>query len=178
LARAGILLKGGVYLEAMASVNAIVFDKTGTLTKGALRLTSVHPVGAHTAEDVLETAAAAESGSEHLLARAVVEGAAARGLVAPRAEEFRALPGLGGRATVRRRSTIVGSPRFLASQSVTMPPEAEAIVGLLERNGETPLIVAEDDTVIGLIGLQDELREGARDAVQHLRELGIQRVVL
>jgi len=178
LARAGILLKGGVHLEAMAAVNAIAFDKTGTLTKGEPRLTSVYAVGDHRSTHVLEAAAAAESGSEHLLARAVVDGAAAQGLAPLSADDFRALPGLGVQASVNGRRVMVGSPRLFASRAVTVPPEAEAVLDALERNGETPLVVAADGAVIGLLGLQDELRDGAREAVHRLRELGIERILL
>jgi HflK protein len=178
LARAGILLKGGIHLEAMATVNAVVFDKTGTLTKGQFRLISVIPVGRHREDEVLETAAAAESGSEHLLARAVVEGAAARGFSPMPGRNFRALPGLGVLANVADSEVMIGSPRLFANHSVALAPEAEAILSGLEKNGETPLLVASAGHVIGLLGLQDELRDGAREAIRHLREAGIERIAL
>ncbi len=189
LARSGILLKGGVHLEAMARANAIIFDKTGTLTQGRLRLSSVHPIGSHLGDEVLETAAAAESGSEHLLARAVCEGAAAREFTPPAAQDFRALPGLGVQARVGGRQVAVGSPRLFTGDlsfggqagmpaPPALPSQAEEALARLEENGETPLVVAADGEVIGVLGVQDELRPGAREAVARLRELGVEKIVL
>src|SRR5258708_2512844 len=95
LARHGVLLKGGSHLEAMGAVKYIFFDQTGTLTRGQLQLTSICPVGGGFSDELLETAAAAEGGSEHLLAHAIVQGAAARGFTPRHASSFQALPGLG-----------------------------------------------------------------------------------
>ena len=178
LARTGILLKGGVHLEAMARANAVVFDKTGTLTEGRIKLTSVHSVGRHLGDEVLEVAASAESSSEHLLARAVVEGARARGFTPPRAESFSALPGRGVLAQVAGHEVIVGSPRLLTSREIALPAQAEEAVARLEENGETPLTVTVDGIVIGVLGLRDELRPGARQAVERLREMGIEKIVM
>ncbi len=178
LARSGILLKGGVHLEAMARANAIVFDKTGTLTEGCLKLSSVHSVGKHLSDEVLETAAAAESGSEHLLARAVVEGAATRGFTPAPAEAFSALPGRGVLARVGGREVLVGNPQLFASREIPLPAQAEAALAGLEENGETPLVVAVEGEVIGVLGVRDELRPGAREAIRRLRELGIEKIVL
>ncbi len=197
LARSGVLLKGGVHLEEMARVNAIIFDKTGTLTQGHLLLSSVHPISPHLGDEVLELAAGAESGSEHLLARAVKDGAAAHGFTPPPAQDFRALPGLGVMARVGRREVIVGNPRLfagdsaiaaLAGRAIPLPPQAEEILTRLEESGETPLVVAGGGEgqagtpvpmeVIGLLGVQDELRHGARESIERLRELGVEKIVL
>ncbi len=178
LARAGILLKGGMHVEALAQSNAIVFDKTGTLTQGTLRLTSIQPMGRHLGDEVLETAAAAESGSEHLLARAVVEGAASRGFTLRPAEDFQAMPGLGVLARVGQRQVLVGNPQLFARRQVPVGPEAEAALARLEENGETPLLVAADGELLGVLGLQDQLRPGAREAVARLRAMGVEKIVV
>jgi len=178
LARSGILLKGGVHVEAMARINAIVFDKTGTLTEGRLKLSSVHSVGRHLSDEVLETAAAAESGSEHLLGRAVMDGALARGFPPGRAETFSALPGRGVLARVGGREVIVGNPQLMASRQISLPPQAEAELANLDHNAETPLVVAVEREVIGVLGVRDEVRAGAREAIDGLRELGIEKIVM
>ncbi len=178
LARSGILVKGGVCVEAIARSNAIVFDKTGTLTEGKLRLGSVHSFGKHMSDEVLETAAAAESGSEHLLAKAVVEGAAARGFKPAPAQSFSALPGRGVLARVEGREVVVGNPQLFAARHIPLPPQAEEALRKLEENGETPLLVAQDREFIGALGVRDELRAGAREAVGRLRALGFEKIVL
>ena len=178
LARSGVLVKGGVHVEAMARVTAIVFDKTGTLTEGRLHISSIRPLGTITEQQLLLWAAAAESGSEHLLARAVAEAAAARGLTPPAAQEFRALPGLGVEARVDGRDLLIGNPQLFARRGIAVPAEAEALLAQLEENGETPLLAAAGGEVIGLLGVQDRLRAGARGAVGRLRQMGIGKIVL
>ena len=178
LARSGILLKGGVHVEAMARTNAIVFDKTGTLTEGRLKLSSVYSVGRHLGDEVLETAAAAESGSEHLLGRAVMDGALARGFPPGRAETFTALPGRGVLARVGGREVIVGNPQLLAGRQIPLPPQAETALANLEQNAETPLVVVVEREVIGVLGVRDEVRTGAREAIDRLRELGMEKIVM
>ncbi len=178
LARSGILVKGGVHLEAMGRADAIVFDKTGTLTEGRLKLSSAHGLGAHASDEVLEIAAAAESGSEHLLGRAVIEGAAARGFKPPPAESFNALPGRGVLARVAGREVIVGSPQLFAARKIALPAQAEALLASLEESGEIPLLVAAEGQIIGLLGAREELRVGARQAIARLHELGIRKVVM
>ncbi len=178
LARSGILVKGGVHLEALGRANAIVFDKTGTLTEGRLKLSSVHGVGAHASDEVLEIAAAAESGSEHLLGRAVVEGAAARGFKPPPAESFSALPGRGVLARVAGREVLVGSPQLFAARQTALPAQAETLLASLEESGETPLLVAAEGETLGLLGVRDELRSGAREAIVRLRKLGVEKIAM
>jgi len=178
LARSGILLKGGVHVETMGRVNAIVFDKTGTLTEGKLKLSSVYSVGRHLADEVLDTAAAAESGSEHLLARAVIDGTLARGFTPARAETFSALPGRGVLARVAGREVTVGNPHLFASRQIPLPPQAETALAALEQDAETPLLVAVEREVIGVLGVRDELRAGARQAIDGLRQLGIEKIVM
>ncbi|HVH71436.1 MAG TPA: heavy metal translocating P-type ATPase, partial [Candidatus Dormibacteraeota bacterium] len=178
LARSGILLKGGVHVETMGKVNAIVFDKTGTLTEGRLKLTSAHSVGRYVSDEVLETAAAAESGSEHLLGRAVVDGALVRGFTPARVETFTALPGRGVLARVAGREVIVGNPQLFASRQIPLPPQAETALANLEQNAETPLLVALEREVIGVLGVPDEVRPGAREAIDRLRELGIEKILM
>jgi len=178
LARSGVLVKGGIHVEAMARVTAIVFDKTGTLTEGRLHISSIRPLGTITEQQLLLWAAAAESGSEHLLARAVAEAAAVRGITPPAAQEFRALPGLGVEARVDGRDLLIGNPQLFARRGIAVPAEAEALLAELEENGETPLLAAAGGEVIGLLGVQDRLRAGARGAVGRLRQMGVEKIVL
>jgi Cu+-exporting ATPase len=178
LAHSGILVKGGVYLEAVARATAFVFDKTGTLTEGRLKLLSIHSFGGRSRDEVLKSAAAAESGSEHLLGRAVVEGAVARGIKPAQVEGFRALPGRGVQALLNGREVIAGNPSLFASRGIELPEQVQSALVSLEEKGETPLLVAVEGEVTGLLGMRDEVRPGAREAVARLRELGIEKVAM
>ena len=185
-ARSGILIKGGARLEAAGRVDAVCLDKTGTLTRGRPIVRRVVPfAGAGFSEnELLVTAAAAERLSEHPLARSVGEAAAARGLDVPSVATgaFRALPGMGVTARVphsgREVEVLVGRPDYLKQAEIAWSDEAEAALAALEAEGETPLAVAIDGRAAGLIGVADEVRAGAADAVRALRDAGLRRVAL
>lgn len=165
----GILIKSGEALEKACRVNFVVFDKTGTLTKGRPEVTDV--VG-----DVLGVAAAAERGSEHPLARAIVEKAVGEGVDVPRAEEFKAYPGRGVVARVNGRTVAVGNRKMLEGAKLDEWLEREA--ERLESEGKTVLFVAEDGRVKGLIALADTLLEHAAEAVRELKSMGLKVAML
>jgi Cd2+/Zn2+-exporting ATPase len=185
-ARSGILIKGGARLEAAGTVTAVCLDKTGTLTRGRPEVRRVVPLDAAAlAEDeVLACAAAAERLSEHPLGRSVVEAAARRGLAVPAVDtgEFLARPGMGVSVRVSRAGgpadVLVGRPEFLVQAGVDWPQAGVEAVSELEHAGETPLAVAVGGRAAGVIGVADEVRPGAAEAVRALREAGLRRVVL
>ncbi|MBA4066313.1 MAG: hypothetical protein C0501_21885 [Isosphaera sp.] len=178
LAGTGVLIKGGSALERLAGVTAVAFDKTGTLTEGKLEVGDVVPVGGATAEEVLATAAAAEGGSEHPLARAVLAAARDRGLSLPDAADFRAHPGGGVTATVGGAAVVVGTRRFLEEQGVAVGSDAVAALDRLDAAGQTSLLVAAGGTVLGAVGCRDRVRPEAAEVLADLRALGLAPVAL
>ncbi len=175
-ARAGVLVKDRLALETMRTVDTVLFDKTGTLTKGEPTVTAVEPAAgeALTADVVLTLAAAAESDSEHPLARAIVRAAAEQGLEVPRAEDFSSSPAVGVRARVDGAEVEVGGPHLLASRSVSELPVAED----WRDQGAIILHVLRDSEVIGALRLADEIRSESRDAIDALHTAGSQVVMI
>jgi Cu+-exporting ATPase len=194
LARRGVLIKGGVALERLAHVRAIAFDKTGTLTEGKLQLGDVISLGPRLADEVLALAAAAELRSEHLLGRLIVAEATKRGLALPDVAEFTAHPGAGvvartsapPSAATDQQSAInnqqslicVGNQRLLEQHGVALDDDVIAAFARLDAAGQTPLAVAVDGLVIGLVGARDTIRADAADVLHELRHLGIDEIVL
>jgi Cu+-exporting ATPase len=163
-AELGILFKGGEVFEAARRIDTVLIDKTGTLTEGAMRLTEVVSPNMP-AEEVLALAAAAEQGSEHPLARCVVDAANDRGVTIPEGTDHRAQPGAGIVARVGRTRVRVGRP-------VGLPEELAARAQGLAEDGLTVFAVWRDDEAIGLLGAQDTIKPGAIDAVRRLRQSG------
>ncbi len=175
-ARHGVLIKGGAYLEELGRLKAIAFDKTGTLTRGQPEVTDVIPMDGGAPEDLLATAAAVETQSEHPLARAVVRAAERRGLSLPASTGFIAIPGRGGHAVVNGQRIFAGSPRLFDGMA-NLERGGEA-VGALEAQGKTVMLVGNDRGLLGMLALADQVRPESRQAVANLRSVGIQHVAL
>ncbi len=163
-ARNGLLIKDRLALERARNLDTVIFDKTGTLTIGEPVLVDVSGD-----QDALRLAAAVEADSEHPLARAIVEGARARGLSVPTAAAFESLPGRGARAQVEGHSVSVGGPRLLADASLELPSVAAA----WDREGLTVLYVIIDGQISGVIAVEDEIRPESKEAVDALHGLGV-----
>jgi Cu+-exporting ATPase len=191
-ARNGVLFKGGDILERTKDIDTVVFDKTGTLTEGEMEMTDVIALdgtahrtdGGHAAvasslseDDVLRFAAAAERGSEHPLARAIVDGANARGIELPEPSEFENVPGRGVRATVEDREVLVGTRALLRTNGIDPEPAAETMERL-EREGKTAMVVAVDGELIGVIADADTVKDSAKSAVTALRDRGLNVMML
>jgi cation-transporting P-type ATPase C len=178
-ARRGILIKGGSHLEEAGRVDAIVFDKTGTLTVGRPVVTNI--VAMHDdwePEQVLAYAASSEIHSRHPLAEAVIRSTEERHITIPPHEECEVLVGLGMRMWADGRTLLLGSPSLLQSENVAVSREAAEWVHKLRRQAETPLLLAVDGTLVGLISLRDEIRPEAPDVLKKLRTNGIRRVIM
>ncbi len=173
-ARAGVLITDRLALESMREISTVVFDKTGTLTKGepALVEVTVAPGAGVRSDEVLALAAAAESDSEHPLARAIVRAAEQRGLSIPGSSGFRSAPALGISASVDGSTVRVGGPRLLAEAGTS------AITEPRPDGGTIVLHVLRDGRVIGRLDLADEIRPESRLAVQDLHERGVSVVML
>jgi Cu+-exporting ATPase len=197
LAKRGVLIKGGVALERLASVNTLAFDKTGTLTQGKLQLGDVITFGAEGRDQVLTLAAAAEQRSEHPIARLIVAEATRAQLATPPIAQFTAHHGAGVVAELlsdhataapdaapvdpsaaNKRTIAVGNRRLLEQQGIAIPLDVEAAFAQLDNTGQTSLAVAMGGSVVGLIGARDTIRPEAADVLHELRHLGIDDIVL
>ena len=178
-ARRGILIKGGSHLEQAGRIDAIVFDKTGTLTVGRPVVTNI--VAMHKdwqPEQVLAYAASSEIHSRHPLAEAVIRSTEERHISIPPHEECEVLVGLGMRTWADGRTLLLGSPGLLRSEKVRVSKKASEWVDKLRRQAETPLLLAVDGKLVGLISLRDEVRPEAAEVLTKLRANGIRRVVM
>ncbi|ENM2866854.1 Zn(II)/Cd(II)/Pb(II) translocating P-type ATPase ZntA [Citrobacter koseri] len=171
-ARRGALIKGGAALEQLGRVTQVAFDKTGTLTVGKPRVTAIHPASGIGEAELLALAAAVEQGATHPLAQAIVREAQTRELTIPPALEQRALVGSGIEAQVN-------GERILICAAGKRPAEAFAgQISELESAGQTVVLVLRNDDVIGVLALQDTLRDDARAAIGELNQLGVKGVIL
>ncbi|OMC09966.1 copper-translocating P-type ATPase [Mycobacterium sp. SP-6446] len=178
-ARRGILIKGGSHLEQAGRVDAIVFDKTGTLTVGRPVVTNI--VAMHKdwqPEQVLAYAASSEIHSRHPLAEAVIRSTEERHITIPPHEECEVLVGLGMRTWADGRTLLLGSPSLLRAEKVKVSKKASEWVDKLRNEAETPLLLAVDGTLVGLISLRDEVRPEAAAVLKELRTNGIRRIVM
>ena len=174
----GILIKGPDALEASGVIDTVVLDKTGTLTTGEMAVEVVHGYGGHSAESVLERAAAVEHHSEHPIARAVVARASEEGLVVPHAAGVRALPGLGAEGEVAGATVLVGNPALFRERGVTVPESVERGLEESAAAGRTAVLVGVAGELVGSIEVTDSLKESAAPAVARLREMGLRTVLL
>ncbi|MGC5627208.1 heavy metal translocating P-type ATPase [Georgenia sp. Z1344] len=173
-ARGGVLIKDRLALESMRTVDAVLFDKTGTLTKGEPTVTAIEPAGSRSADDVLALAAAAESDSEHPLAKAIIGAAGARELPVAKARDFSSSPAVGVKATIDSSVVEVGGPYLLDQHGLN----ELAIVDQWREEGAIILHVLADGEVIGALRLADEIRPESRDAVDALHAAGAQVVMI
>jgi Cu+-exporting ATPase len=166
-AELGILITDGEVIERARATDVVLFDKTGTITEGRMRLSAVRAADGWTDEGVLALAAAVEAGSEHPIARAVVAGAADRGLRVPAASDHLVEPGAGATAVVDGHPVRVG--RVGAGTG-----EVAATADTWAARGWTPFAVEHDGAVAGLLAVADTMKAGVPQAVTRLRDLGVQ----
>jgi Cu+-exporting ATPase len=177
-AQEGVLIKDAAALETLEKVDTLVIDKTGTLTEGKPGLQAVVPLGDMAEEELLRLAAAAESASEHPLARAVVEGARARGIEAlPAARDFGSDPGLGVWGRVENRKVLVGNNLLLQGAGIASDTLLRAAEQHRSR-GQTVVLVAVDNRPAGLLAVADAIRPTTPAAVQALKAQGIRIIML
>ncbi len=171
----GLLIRDRTAFERGRDIDAIVFDKTGTLTEGRFGVTDVVSLGDHSEEELLRLAASLETQSEHPIAEGVVRGAEERGIQVSPPKEFRAIPGRGAEAVVDGVRLRIVSPGFLRENALTVN---DARVDQITKQGKTVVYVVIDDKVEGAIALADIIRPESSEALQRLKAMGIQVMML
>ena len=175
-AQAGVLIRDAEALERFATVDTIIVDKTGTLTEGAPAVSAVIAADGFSEDDVLAAAAAVETGSEHPLAEAIVEGAKARGLTIGASEGFEAVTGKGVRARVDGRDIALGNAALMADVDVDAAPLADRAASL-QDDGATAMFLAIDGRLAGIVAAADPIKETTPAALLSLLEEGL-RVIM
>lgn len=174
-AKAGVLVKGGRALEAMARARVLVLDKTGTLTHGQARVAEIRPQRGLSENDLLALAASLDQASKHVIARALVAEAAGRGLRLTLPQAVEETPGEGVSGLVDGRSVVVGGRAFVAAR---VPAAREALTNGDHPIGSVTVAVAADGDLVGVLVLSDELRAGTADLLRSLKTMGLRRIVL
>ncbi|MFW7342327.1 heavy metal translocating P-type ATPase [Pollutimonas sp. H1-120] len=178
-ARRGLLIKGGNALETIGRVSTIAFDKTGTLTEGKPRVTDVLAFTPGREDEVLALSASVESGSNHPLAKAIVNHAEAANILIPAASDASATAGKAVHGTVAGRTLAIGSPVH-AAQVATLSPKQHTQIEALQNDGKTVSVLFDEQTreSLGLVALRDESRDDAQEGVAQLKAMGVRSVML
>ena len=172
----GILIKGGEALETAHKVDTVVLDKTGTVTEGEPKVTDILTSGIMSESELLQISASAERGSEHPLGEAIIREAANRGLSLREGEDFQAVPGHGIQVTVQGRKVLLGNRKLMTDRNTELFLEEEA--ERLAQEGKTPMFVAVDGKVAGIIAVADTVKPSSKKAVEELHALGIETVMI
>ena len=175
----GILFKGGEYLEIAKKVKTIVFDKTGTLTKGKPSVTDIVDLSDSMGQnELLRLTAIAESGSEHSLGQAVVNYAKEKGIIVTNPDSFEAVSGHGLNARYADHIILVGNRKLMEENNIHVTATIDSKLKDLENQGKTAVLVAIDNKLAGIIGIADTIKENAKEAIDVLKSMGIEVVML
>lgn len=174
--RRGSLIKGGAALEQLGAVTTIALDKTGTLTEGKPQVTNIEPAENITTETLLALAGAVESGSHHPLAKSILEAAERKGVTIVEAEQRKALAGIGVEGQLSGQRILVAAPERLPENTLSAVWKQKVVD--LESSGKTAVAVMQDKQFMGLIAMQDTLRQDAIDTIRLLKKQGVQAVML
>lgn len=173
----GVLIKSGVALETAHQVETIIFDKTGTITEGKPKLTDIITAKGFSKEKLLQLAASAEKGSEHPLGDAIVRAAEEKGTELKQCEMFNSVPGYGIEATIGGELVLAGNKKLMAERGVELEGLADSFE-TLSRDGKTPMYIAVNGDIAGLIAVADTVKENSKKAVEALHKMGIQVVMI
>ncbi len=177
-AQNGMLIRDRIAMEQARDLDTIVFDKTGTLTTGEQGVADVATVDGVSEDEALRMAAAVEGDSEHMIAQAIRDRAAARDIAPPSARDFEALKGRGVRATVDGTETFVGGPNLLSAVENDVPPVLRTFADQAGANAQTVVYLVRDDEPIAAFALADVIRDESYQVVDALHELGIEVAML
>lgn len=178
-ARSGVLIKGGIYLEAPAHLKAFAMDKTGTLTTGEPSVSEIIPMNGYNEKDLLKLAMALEIHSDHPVARAVQRKAKAEGILYQPAEDFQVLKGRGAEGTIDGKLFWIGSHRFLHEKvGDNEPPAVHEKILALEETGHSIIAIGQGQEIYGLLGVADTVRPESKNAIQAMKRAGMKVVML
>ncbi|MDD2481216.1 MAG: cation-translocating P-type ATPase, partial [Lutispora sp.] len=177
-AKHGVLIKGGEIIEKLGTVKVLAFDKTGTLTIGKPKVTKIKTYKVEE-EELLRITAIAEGYSEHPLARAILEEASNRlGNNLPSPEDSEIIAGHGLKVKIEGRTVLVGNRKLIEENNIKISDEVEEYIREEESLGQTVVITADEDKILGVISIADDIREGADILIRKLKAKGIKRIVM
>lgn len=169
----GVLIKSGTALETAHKIQTIVFDKTGTLTEGKPKVTDIITSEGIDEDYLLQIAATAEKGSEHPLGEAIVKGAEERKLEFKKTQKFNAIPGLGIEVTIDGEKILLGNKKLMDESNVSLS-DLEKLADKLAEEGKTPMFIAIEGNLSGIIAVADTVKENSKKAIERLHSMGIQ----
>ncbi|RKD33625.1 heavy metal translocating P-type ATPase [Lacrimispora algidixylanolytica] len=169
----GILIKGGEALETAHKITTIVFDKTGTITEGKPTVTDVLTIEGISKDMLLQLTASAEKNSEHPLGQAIVLGAKAAGLELFATEQFEALTGRGIQANIKGEDILAGNRKLMDESGISLAG-MEEVSDRLAEEGKTPMYVAINGTLAGIVAVADVVKESSRAAIESLHKMGME----
>ncbi len=173
----GVLIRNGEALQRAGQLTTIVLDKTGTITTGRPTVTTLAPSAGWSELELLRLAAAVEIGSEHPLAEAVVEAARGRGLEPPAARAFEAIPGQGVRAEVDGHTVLFGNRTLMERSAIALGDALQTLESLASQ-AQTPMLLAVDGRIAGIVAVADPIKPDAKEAIQRLHAQGLKLVML
>ncbi len=168
----GVLIKSGTALETAHQVGTIVFDKTGTITEGKPKVTDIITIGI-SEDELLNLTASAEKGSEHPLGEAIVRKAEEKGLEFKKNDKFKAIPGHGIEVDIEGKTILAGNIKLMEDRNISLE-DSEALSHRLAEEGKTPMFVAIDGKIAGIIAVADTVKENSKKAIESLHKMGIQ----
>ncbi|MDU1442973.1 MAG: heavy metal translocating P-type ATPase [Clostridium cochlearium] len=173
----GVLIKSGEALETAHKINTVILDKTGTITEGDPKVTDIITLGEVTEEEILSIAASAEKGSEHPLGEAIVEELENRKISFKDIKEFQAIPGRGIKAIIENKNLLLGNKKLMMENNIEFN-KAEQIAIRLAEEGKTPMYIAINENIQGLIAVADVLKENSKKAIEELHKMNIEVVMI
>lgn len=177
-ARGGVLVKGGSHLDELGVIDIIAFDKTGTLTIGKPAVTDLVVFGTGTEDEVLRTVASVEHLSEHPIAQAITRHAASRSIALVDPVDFTADPGRGVTASIAGRQVTVGNETLFKEHGIHLTQNVIDRANHIRSQGRTAVIAGDDANMLAVIGVADQIRAGAAEALADLRSQGVRRIVM
>lgn len=169
----GVLIKSGSALETAHKIQTIVFDKTGTITEGKPKVTDIVVLDGISQDELLILTASAEKGSEHPLGEAIVRAAEEKNVAFKKNESFKAIPGHGIEVGIEGKTILAGNRKLMIDRNISLK-DLETASDRLAEEGKTPMYVAVDEKIAGIIAVADTVKENSKRAIERLHEMGIQ----
>lgn len=180
-AEAGILIRGAEYLERSEKIDTVVLDKTGTITKGEPSVTDIVPLKGYTRQEILQISGSLERGSEHPLAQAILKAAKSKqneNISLDEPKDFEAISGMGVKASINQKSILFGNKKIMNRYGIDIKKDIEKVMDTLESEGKTVMILSVKNEIVGLIAVADTVKDSSVAAINRLKDLEIEVVML